>query len=439
MMKRQPTFSSKSHHHLLAKQRAAAVALASIDTGLAMIPHCEGLNQFNRLSKERRAMEIGMLEIEHEFLDDLENIDPEERTHLLFETLDLKGRGAIGLEELTVSFRKLKYFAAIRLPSPEVVVETFASTTRGDLNLQDFSFFLDGLCASSVDCTLEQLSTVMIANFVFLQDSTNNGKNASRNGREFLHRVVNSILVPQDGPAPHVTDHQFAMAVHEARLMILFQAMMENDGSEVIQSSAIFKHLFRLASDIGHAIESQAIAVLQEKHLQSLDYEMFSDLMNELVKSVQYANMDTGIHEISNAMTLSLLLGGCYTESNDGRRFSTQHEYQSVIRNLHIDPFNDDFMKRDEGDDDVGSSNDEEELYEDFGMSKRICWDESQQFNESVANMVDGDDDDSGLPYLWEEEEPARTSDRVSWSMGSKDRMNPGIMSWFYFEGVSLC
>jgi hypothetical protein len=236
-----------------------------------------------RSSKEEMALEEGILACEVTFFETVDRMNLEEKADLVFRFLNTRRRNEIGEKEIEAALIKLRAFTANKTeyPSAALLVEIFASRRGGDLIRDDLESVIDGLAASSIDCSFEDMCQLLLKSMLFMETSPS---------------VMEATVASISGQAP-CNDSE---VIEEARLVLLFNALDESQNGYVLLRDVV-KALFRLTENMG-ALERQTLLMLQDPTFRKLDHELFS----EVILNVSEYFSEHTIDAVANEITLAL-------------------------------------------------------------------------------------------------------------------------------------
>jgi Ca2+-binding EF-hand superfamily protein len=208
------------------------------------------------------------------------------KTQLVFGLIDTKHLNRIGEAELEDTLTRLKKNLppnASSIPRAKSLIEIFATTTSNDLAQDQFESVIEGLAASSIDCSFDDMCNLLLISLLF-----------SDSGMHVLQEVVKSVAGKSS------CDLEEAMS--EARMMILFDAMDEEQEGYVYLKDLI-KSLYRLTEDMGN-LEQESIFMLREKSLRRLDYELFCEVLSTVLEGIHRT-----VDDVADELTLSISSG----------------------------------------------------------------------------------------------------------------------------------
>jgi hypothetical protein len=259
--------------------RATAVAHGSV-CSIAPMPTVKEIIQ---ASREEMALEECMLSCEVTFFETVDKMNLNEKVDLVFGFFDTRNRNQVGEKELEVGLSKLRSFTSNKAeyPAAAMLVEIFASRRGGDLTRDDFESLIDGLAASSIDCTFKDTCQLLLKSMLFMETSLS-----------VMEATVASISGQARCNAKEV--------IEEARLVLLFNALDESQSGHVLLQDLV-KALFRLTENMWH-LERQSLLLLQAPKLRKLDYELFT----EVILNVSEYFSERTIDAVGNEITLAL-------------------------------------------------------------------------------------------------------------------------------------
>ena len=270
--------------HCAALYRATAVAYSSVSAKSKNMPFC--VKDIVKSSKQLLALEEGLLSCKVAFLKAVDSLKACEKTQLVFGLIDTKHLNRIGEAELEDALTRLKKNSppnSSSIPSAKSLIEIFATTTSNDLTQDEFESVIEGLAASSIDCSFDDMCHLLLISLLF-----------SDSGVHVMQEVVNSVAGKSS------CDREEAMC--EARLMILFDAMDEEQEGYVYLKDLI-KSFYRLTEDMGN-LEQESIFMLREKSLRRLDYELFCEVLSSVLEGIHRT-----VDDVADELTVSISSG----------------------------------------------------------------------------------------------------------------------------------
>ena len=262
----------------VALYRATAAALGSIN---ALEP-AANIEDAVRATKEQMALEVGMLSWESLFHKTVDTMKREEKADLVFSFLDTNNRNHIGIAELEAGLETLRAASKNDYPPAASLVEIFTSRRKGDLSRDDFESVIDGLAASSIDCTFEDMCQLLLHCMLFTKSASS---------------IVEETVISIAGQSRYKVDE----AIAEARMVLLFNAMDETHCGYV-NLEDLSKALFRVTEKIESIQERELLLMLQYRNLRKLDFELFSEHIMDVAESFP----GTNVNDLANEITLEL-------------------------------------------------------------------------------------------------------------------------------------
>ena len=269
--------------NMVALYRATVAGLWSINA-LEPAAYTEepeaNIKEVVRATKDKMTLEVGMRSWEIIFHKTVDTMKREEKADLVFSFLDTHNRNHIGIAELEIGLEKLRAAAKNDYPPAATLVEIFASRRKG-LSRDDFESVIDGLVASSVDCTFEDMCQFLLHCMLFTKSASS---------------ILNETVISIAGKSRF----KFDEAIVEARMVLLFNAMDETHCGYVYLED-ISKALFRLTEKMS-VQERESLLVLRYRKLRKLDFELFSEHILDVAESFP----GTNVIDIANEITLTL-------------------------------------------------------------------------------------------------------------------------------------
>jgi hypothetical protein len=264
--------------------------VVALESTSAIVPQAS-VQAMVQATKDQMLLEYGVLSYEISFHSVVDTMKRDEQADLVFSCFGIRKRNEIGIEELDVGLQQLRAASKHDYPSAHTLVETFASRRRGDLIREDFEPLIEGLAASSINCSFEDMCHLLLQHSYF-----------RKSGSSIVEETVRSIA----GQSRYKVDE----AITEARLVLLFKAMdVDNGGAvQVREVSKALSPLIEKVSDI----ERESLLTLRYRVLRKLDYELFSEHIMDVFECLS----GVSINELANELTVGMTSGDDIDDAN---------------------------------------------------------------------------------------------------------------------------
>ena len=258
----------------------------------AILESSPEIKDYVKLSRDRINLEMDILKAQADFLHIFSvELSLNQQMQFLFDCIDTDGSGTINLIEFQEGLKRVRqpHLDVINELVPLVMrnSEFFGDDAEAGLRYKEFAALLREHCYDSAS-PLNELLELLVCQISF-------GKTT---GRCVLEELVRFIVGDRQA-----SQNDFDLAVEEARTMLVFDVLDHyRDGKVPFRD--IVKHVFRFSDERGmKRSQRDVLLMLDQDDSNSMEYEDFSDFLQNVRLSCETT---TTIHEICNAMTISL-------------------------------------------------------------------------------------------------------------------------------------